>query len=157
VCQNSRGTRRGVLLKSRVGDRPPAGPPSPLGLEAAKPPVLEVCRSRSLPSVTRLSGPGRSSELTIALLILALVLSERGGRWTSVFPAFLVLALAGALLYRRLRRERDGPRSGERLTQSGEHHSSGAPEPGRAEPADASRESTSKQVARFVTTPRLRG
>jgi hypothetical protein len=41
-----------------------------------------------------------------------------GGRWEYALPVFLLVVLALALLYRwlTLRRERNGPRSGESLT-----------------------------------------
>lgn len=48
----------------------------------------------------------------IALLALAAVLSDRGGNWTYVFPAVLVVIAAGALLYQRLRRQQSDPPSG---------------------------------------------
>jgi membrane protein implicated in regulation of membrane protease activity len=43
----------------------------------------------------------------IGLLVVALLLSEQGGSWTLVFPAFLVVLLIAVLLYRRVRRQRD--------------------------------------------------
>ncbi|HXJ34843.1 MAG TPA: hypothetical protein VMS22_12490 [Candidatus Eisenbacteria bacterium] len=42
--------------------------------------------------------------LGIALLVGALLISERGGLWTFALPGFLVVLLILALLYRRQRR-----------------------------------------------------
>jgi hypothetical protein len=53
----------------------------------------------------------------IALMWVAVIGGFKlGGRWEYVFPVYILAVLVAGRLYVRLRRERNGPRSGDRLT-----------------------------------------